>query len=53
MPVLAEDSMEEEVAATGATLRRWETAPNRPDRTPEHDPCRDWEATTRRRCSTA
>ena len=41
--VLAEDSMEREVAATGATFRRWETAPNRADRSPENDPYRDWE----------
>ncbi|HZD70598.1 MAG TPA: nucleotide disphospho-sugar-binding domain-containing protein, partial [Actinomycetes bacterium] len=44
--VLAEDSMAEEVAATGATFRRWLRAPNRPDRRPEHDPSRDWEART-------
>ncbi|HZD73556.1 MAG TPA: nucleotide disphospho-sugar-binding domain-containing protein, partial [Actinomycetota bacterium] len=42
--VLAEDSMAEEVATTGATFRRWVRAPNRPDRRPEHDPSRDWEA---------
>ena len=41
--VLAEDSMAEDVAATGATFRRWATAPNRPDRRPENDPYRDWE----------
>jgi MGT family glycosyltransferase len=41
--VLAEDSMEREVAATGATFRRWEIAPNRADRSPENDPYRDWE----------
>ncbi len=41
--VLAEDSVAFEVRATGATLRRWVRAPNRPDRRPEHDPCRDWE----------
>ena len=33
--VLAEDSMEADVEATGA--------PNRPDRRPENDPYRDWE----------
>jgi hypothetical protein len=44
--VLAEDSTADEVRATGATLRRWEHAPNRLDRTPEHDPSRDWECTT-------
>jgi MGT family glycosyltransferase len=41
--VLAEDSMEPEVRATGATFRRWVEAPNRPDRLPENDPYRDWE----------
>jgi MGT family glycosyltransferase len=41
--VLAEDSFAFEVRATGATLRRWVHAPNRPDRRPEHDVARDWE----------
>ncbi len=41
--VLAEDSMEADVEATGAMFRRWDTAPNRPDRRPENDPYRDWE----------
>jgi UDP:flavonoid glycosyltransferase YjiC (YdhE family) len=41
--VLAEDSVADEVRGTGATLRRWLRAPNRPDRRPEHDPARDWE----------
>jgi MGT family glycosyltransferase len=41
--VFAEDSVATEVRATGATLRRWIRAPNRPDRRPEHDPARDWE----------
>src|SRR5262245_26176523 len=41
--VLAEDSVASDVRATGAELRRWAHAPNRPDRTPEHDPVRDWE----------
>ena len=41
--VLAEDSMEPDVRATGATFRPWVEAPNRPDRRPEHDPYRDWE----------
>ncbi len=41
--VLAEDSMVDDVRATGATFRRWVEAPNRPDRSPEHDPYRDWE----------
>ena len=30
--VLAEDSMIDDVRATGATFRRWVEAPNRPDR---------------------
>lgn len=41
--VLAEDSIAQEVAATGATMQRWEKAPNRPNRRPEHDVARDWE----------
>ncbi|HEU4692021.1 MAG TPA: glycosyltransferase [Vicinamibacterales bacterium] len=41
--VLTEDSIAGEVRATGAVLRRWTHAPNRPDRRPEHDPVRDWE----------
>jgi MGT family glycosyltransferase len=41
--VLAEDSMLEEVAATGAAFRPWVRAVNRPNRQPEHDPFRDWE----------
>ena len=41
--VLAEDSMAEEVIATGAALRRWTTAPNRLTRLPDDDPTRDWE----------
>ncbi len=43
--VLAEDSVASEVRLTGATLRRWVHAPNRPDRRPENDPTRDWECT--------
>lgn len=41
--VLAEDTMTDEVAATGASFRRWSTAPNRPSRQPDDDPYRDWE----------
>src|SRR5262245_37939671 len=41
--VLAEDSVASDVRATGAALRRWAHAPNRPDRAPDHDPVRDWE----------
>ena len=44
--VLAEDSMRDEVAATGATFRPWERGINRPDRTPENDFLRDWECRT-------
>ena len=44
--VLAEDSMADDVRATGATLRPWTSAPNRPDRKPENDPYRDWECKT-------
>ena len=41
--VLAEDSMIEEVTATGATFRPWVRAVNRPSRNAEHDPVQDWE----------
>ena len=41
--VIAEDSVISDVRATGAAVRRWVRAPNRPDRRPEHDPARDWE----------
>lgn len=41
--VLAEDSVQEEVRASGATFRPWVEAPNRPDRKAENDPYRDWE----------
>lgn len=41
--VLAEDSMVDEVTATGGTFRPWVHAVNRPNRQPEHDPFRDWE----------
>jgi hypothetical protein len=41
--VLAEDSVAADVQAAGAVLRRWERAPNRPDRSPANDPSRDWE----------
>jgi UDP:flavonoid glycosyltransferase YjiC (YdhE family) len=41
--VLADDSVMEEVRATGADARRWLRAPNRKDRRPEHDLARDWE----------
>ena len=41
--VLAEDSIARDVRSAGAVLRRWERAPNRPDRKPANDPSRDWE----------
>ncbi|HEX2574696.1 MAG TPA: glycosyltransferase, partial [Aquihabitans sp.] len=41
--VLGEDSFEADARATGATFRRWEAGPNRPDRLPANDPLRDWE----------
>lgn len=44
--VLAEDSMADDVIATGADLVRWETAPNRPSRRPQDDPWSDWECKT-------
>src|SRR6185369_5618396 len=43
--VLAEDSVMEDVRATGAEMIRWLRAPNRKDRRPENDPARDWECT--------
>jgi MGT family glycosyltransferase len=44
--VLSEDSIEDDVRATGASFRPWVHALNRPDRLPENDPYRDWEAKT-------
>lgn len=41
--VLAEDSMHDEVVATGATFRPWVRGINRPDRLPDNDVLRDWE----------
>jgi len=43
--VLAEDSIAPDVRSSGAVLRRWQRAPNRPDRKPGNDPSRDWECT--------
>jgi MGT family glycosyltransferase len=40
---LAEDSIAPDVRSVGAVLRRWERAPNRPDRKAANDPSRDWE----------
>lgn len=44
--VLAEDSMRDEVAASGATFRPWVDAPNRASRRPDDDHLRDWECST-------
>jgi MGT family glycosyltransferase len=44
--VLADDSVEQDVRATGADFLRWQRAPNLPDRAPENDPARDWECST-------
>jgi hypothetical protein len=44
--VLAEDSMRDEVAGTGAVFLPWVRGVNRPDRAPEHDVLRDWECRT-------
>ena len=44
--VVAEDSMAEDVAATGAVYVPWTTAPNRASRLPQDDPYRDWECKT-------
>jgi MGT family glycosyltransferase len=41
--VVGEDSIVEDVRASGATFRPWVQAPNRPSRLPEHDPYKDWE----------
>jgi MGT family glycosyltransferase len=41
--VLAEDTMHDEVLATGARWLPWVQAPNRPTRRMEDDPYRDWE----------
>ena len=44
--VLAENSMIDEVRATGAIFRPWVLANNRPARGPEHDPLQDWQCRT-------
>ncbi len=44
--VLGEDTMREEVLATGADFRRWERGTNRPTRRAEDDPIRDWEVSS-------
>ena len=44
--VLAENSMIDEVRATGAIFRPWVLANNRPAGGPEHDPLHDWQCRT-------
>ena len=44
--VLADDSMLDDVLATGATVRPWAQAINRPTRGRDHDPLRDWQCRT-------
>lgn len=44
--VLAEDSMRADVDASGARFRPWTRATNRPTRSPDDDPYRDWECRT-------
>jgi hypothetical protein len=46
--VLAEDTMLEEVIATGASFRPWLHAINRPGLGPEYDPVQDWQCRTSR-----
>lgn len=41
--VLGDQSIADEVDATGARFHPWSTAPNRASRRPEDDPLRDWE----------
>ncbi len=41
---MCDTSAREEAAASGVEFRAWQTAPNRPDRTPASCPVRDWEA---------
>ena len=41
--VLADESMKDDVEASGATFVPWVQAPNRASRRPEDDPTRDWE----------
>ncbi|MGE0225238.1 MAG: glycosyltransferase [Acetobacteraceae bacterium] len=42
--VLGDDVTGPEIKAAGGTFVPWRRAPNRPDRRPETDPIRDWEA---------
>jgi len=42
--VLGDDTMRDEMEATGALFRPWTTAPNRPDRRPESCFMQDWKA---------
>lgn len=41
---MCDESAREEAAASGVEFRSWNTAPNRPDRSPQSCPVRDWEA---------
>lgn len=41
--VVGDDAIAPEIASTGARVRRWVRAPNRPDRAAQSDPVRDWE----------
>ena len=42
--ILADDASRADLEAAGAVVRPWRTAYNRPNRLPETDPLRDWEA---------
>jgi MGT family glycosyltransferase len=41
--VLGDDSLRQEVQATGVSFVGYERAPNRPTKSKQHDPLRDWE----------
>jgi MGT family glycosyltransferase len=43
--LLSDRVNQEDAAAAGLGFHAWQTAPSRPDRTPESCPLRDWEAT--------
>ena len=44
--VMSEECNRPESQATGATFIAWSRAPNRKDRSPETQTCRDWAAAT-------
>lgn len=44
--VMCESASRDQVEAAGLAFRPWKLAPNRPDRSRESCPLRDWEATT-------